>query len=341
MSAVRRVAVIIPYYQSEPGILARALRGVAAQALPEGVALRVHIVDDASPHPAWSELAEHPELQALDFVVTAQANAGPGAARNTALDLALAEVGTEFVAFLDSDDTWRPAHVADAISALDAGYDFYCCDNVRPGTYDRFSEHIPLLANSGEKLAERSDLIDPDGPVRGFPGGALTDDIAESYVSHTSTVVVRAKAIGDLRFDPDLRSAGEDRMFWLSLAAAGARIAVSWRCNVDCGSGLNLFFSAYDWDSPNTLERIGCQLLFAEKLLRNSGTTVRSREFAISRAAATRRAYSFLFVRSLLKLRTPPFRTFRRLLKFDPVLPFRMLPLFVREVLSRQRAEGL
>jgi hypothetical protein len=48
---------------------------------------------------------------------------------------------------------------------------------------------------------------------------ALCDEIAVDYISHTSTVVTRAALVRDLRFDPDLRSAGEDRMFWLDLGA--------------------------------------------------------------------------------------------------------------------------
>ncbi|MGP1358477.1 glycosyltransferase family 2 protein [Roseicyclus sp.] len=336
MSAFRRVGVVIPFYQREAGILSRALGGVAAQVLPEGVALRVYVVDDGSPRPATTELSDwHARLE---IVLIEQANGGPGRARNAALDRIEADGDVDLVAFLDSDDVWHPQHIADAIAALGHGYDFYCCDNVRPGTYALFSEHFPVLAGGGAGLAARSVVVDPEGPVRGFAPQELCDDVAVSYLSHTSTVVLRAGAIGDLRFDPDLRSAGEDRMFWLMLALAGARVAISWRVNVTCGQGVNLFFSAHDWNSPATVERLGCELLFAEKLLRHEILTEARRNYAKSRARRSRRAYSFLFLRMLVRLRPPPLGTFRRLLAFDPLLPLRMPPLFLGVLLDRRPA---
>jgi succinoglycan biosynthesis protein ExoW len=330
------VAVVIPYYQVDPGILARALEGIAAQELRPGTALRVYIVDDSSPLPAEKELSGSPLADALDIVLDRQPNGGPGAARNRGLDLVAFAGDADYVAFLDSDDTWRPRHIADALAALEKGYDFYCCDNARPGTYDLFSEHIEILKDGGAKLAPRATAIDPDGPVLGFAAHEIDDEVAVSYISHTSTVVVHAGLVRDLRFDPELRNAGEDRMFWLSLALAGARIAISWRRHVDCGRGVNLFFSAYSWDSPATVERFGCELLFAEKLRRHRALTPARLAFAKARAARSRRIYAFLFLRMLLRLRRPPLRTFRTLLRFDPLLPARMPALFLRVFLDRR-----
>jgi succinoglycan biosynthesis protein ExoW len=90
-------------------------------------------------------------------------------------------------------------------------------------------------------------------------------------------VVVAGGLVRSLRFDAELRGAGEDRMFWLELALAGARIAISWRCNVTCGTGVNLFFSAHDWNSAATLEKFASQLLFAEKLKRQKDSCRRRR----------------------------------------------------------------
>jgi succinoglycan biosynthesis protein ExoW len=335
---LHRVAVVIPYFQRDSGILCRALDGVAAQELPPGVTLRVIVVDDASPRPAASELASRANGAPLDIVLIEQENGGPGGARNAALDRIASEGAADVVAFLDSDDIWGPRHVADALTALEKGYDFYCCDNTRPGDYPLFSEHVQVLARGGAGLAARSVLLDHEGPVRGFPPQELCDDIAVSYLSHTSTVVVRAAAIGGIRFDPDLRNAGEDRMFWLMLALSGVRIAVSWRCNVTCGEGVNLFFSAHDWNSPETVERFGCELLFAEKLIRQQDLSQARRKYALARATRSRRAYAFLFLRMLLKRRKPPLGMFRSLLSFDPLLPLRMPPLFLRVLLDRRPA---
>lgn len=330
-----RIAVIIPYYQVEPGILARALDGIISQELPDDVALRVLVIDDASPHRAVDELAQHPHTAALDLVVERQTNGGPGDARNRGLDRARDAGDVDFVAFLDSDDVWSSCHLADALATLDRGYDFFCCDTARPGSFDRLSDNVAILKDEGAQLADCSELLNARGPVRGFAPHVLDDQFVTDYLSHTSTVVLRADTVRDIRFDSDLRSASEDRMFFISVALSGARVAISWANNVTCGAGVNLFFSAYDWNATATIERIGCQLLFAEKLMLQPHLNDTRLAFAEDRAHRTRRAYAFLFIRMILKLRRPPVRTFRRLVRFDPMLPVRMPALFLGVLFDR------
>lgn len=332
------VAVVIPYFQREAGILRRAVDSVLAQALPPGVEVWIVVIDDGSPHPARAELEGPAPAPPFRLTLAEQPNAGPGAARNAGLDLAHA-AGAGAVAFLDSDDTWHPRHLKDALQTLEKGYDFYFCDTGRDGAFERLTDSVPALAGGGAALAGRSVLLDAEWPVRGFAPHALDEAFLTGYPSHTSTVVLRAAAAGALRFDPDLRGASEDRMFWIDLVRAGARVAVSWRCNVDCGRGVNLFFSAYDWDSPATLERIGSQLLFAEKLRRLPDLPVAGHAFAEARVTQARRAYGFLFTRSLLKGRRPPTGAYRRLLRFDRWLPLRLPVLFLR-VLADRRPEA-
>jgi succinoglycan biosynthesis protein ExoW len=334
-----RIAVIVPYYQREPGILTRAVESVLAQVLPPEVLLTVLIIDDASPHPAEADLAALWAPPGITIKTLCQANAGPGEARNRGLEIAERDGRIDVVAFLDSDDIWSPTHLANALDALSMGYDFYCCDNSREGAFARMSDDVALLNDQGRALADRATVLDPEGPVLGFAPHALDDDFVTGYLSHTSTVVLRASRIKGLRFDPDLRNASEDRMFWLTVALAGAPVAISWRCNVSCGRGVNIFFSAHDWNDPATLERIGCQLLFAEKLIRMPVMTPRRTRFARDRARSTRRAYSFLFLRSLFRGRWPPITSFRRLVRIDPLLPLKMPVLFIA-VLADRRPEA-
>jgi succinoglycan biosynthesis protein ExoW len=330
------VAVIIPYFQRERGILLRAVESVLAQALPTAVFLRVIVIDDASPVAAEVELADVNAVPGVTLEIERQANAGPGGARNRGLALIEQAQDIHFVALLDSDDIWQPAHIGDALAALEQGYDFYCCDNSREGAFARFSQDVVVLNDNGHALTDRATLLDAEGPVMGFAAHALDDEVVTGYLSHTSTVVLRAKCIKGLRFDTDLRNASEDRMFWLTVALSGAAMVISWRCNVICGRGVNIFFSAYDWNAPATLERIGCQLLFAEKLIRMPVMTPRRRVFATDRARNTRRAYSFLFLRMLFRGRKPPLQSFRRLLRIDPWLPLRMPPLFIAVLFDRR-----
>src|SRR5262249_7787267 len=85
------------------------------------------IVDDCSPIPAASELRELIVDNSNRIrIVTLDKNSGQGAARNEGL--ASVTPGTEYVAFLDSDDEWTPDHLENAVLALDQGYDFYFSD---------------------------------------------------------------------------------------------------------------------------------------------------------------------------------------------------------------------
>ncbi len=331
-----QVAVIIPYFQRDKGILTRALESVLAQRLPPDVTLRVFVVDDTSPLPAETDLADLKTVAGITIDMVRQANAGPGGARNRGLELAEHHGGIDFVAFLDSDDSWLPTHLADALAALENGYDFYCCDNSRDGSFARFSEDVALLNDNGRALAGRATKLDAEGPILGFPPHALDDEFVTGYLSHTSTVVLRASRIHGLRFDPELRNASEDRMFWLTAVLSGAPVVISWRCNVICGKGVNVFFAAYGWDDPATLERIGCQLLFAEKLIRMPVMTANRDAFARNRARTTRRSYSFLFMRTLLRGRKPPLTSFRRLRHLDPWLPIKMPFLFIAVLFDRR-----
>ena len=102
---------------------------------------------------------------------------------------------------------------------------------------------------------------------------------------------------------------------------------------------MNLFFSAHDWNSAATLEKFASQLLFSEKLLRQSDLSDTRREFAETRARNCRRAYAFLFLRAFLKFRFPPLASLRRLVAYDPLLPLRMPGLFLDVLFDKRPPE--
>lgn len=109
-----KFTVVIPYYQKQHGVLGRALASVFSQTCQD---FDLVIVDDESPYPIENELAELSAEQQNRIKVVKQPNAGPGGARNTALDNVPAE--TSYVAFLDSDDIWTPDHLKNAEYSLD------------------------------------------------------------------------------------------------------------------------------------------------------------------------------------------------------------------------------
>lgn len=333
MKTAARIAVIIPFYQSEPGILARALDSIRAQVLPPGVRLQVIVVDDASPVPAMAEMAGYDDDDRITWRSIRQDNAGPGGARNTGLGYAAAIGNARYAAFLDSDDEWTPDHLANAVAALDQGYDFYFSDHRREGHFDSYFAMIDLMGLVTPALWDKGAVL--DDATRGFAPHALDPVFLREYLSQSSTVVLRMASQGHQRFDPELRHASEDRMMWIQIALSGARICVSTRSEVECGRGVNMFYESLEWDSPGIVTRLGSQLLFGQKLVRLPNADAGSGAGAGLREK--RDLYSYLLVRNLLKGRPTGLRSLRPLMRRDPLLPLRLPFLFARFALAKRR----
>jgi succinoglycan biosynthesis protein ExoW len=233
------IAVVIPYYQRASGLLARALMSVDVQRLQD---LRIYVVDDASPSPAEADLALLPSGFQHEVRVLKQANAGPGPARNLALDALDDDI--DVVAFLDSDDAWGVDHLAKAEIGFSAGADFYFSDHQREGeTETRF-------AQCG---------FQPDGPPISVADGVhwcnpsqVFRAIVERSPVGTSTVVIRRGAIGANRFTDQLRSAGEDSIFWLEILSSLPATACGVLNEVTYGRGVNIF-SHGGWGDAKSL----------------------------------------------------------------------------------------
>lgn len=331
---VERVAVIIPFYQREAGILRRAMDSVYAQRLPEDVSLHVFIIDDSSPQSPAADLEGLDQTAQVTWSMHTQENTGPGGARNRGLDLAEAQ-GFDYIAFLDSDDSWLPLHLADALAALRRGYGMYFCDNGREGSHESWAEEIDTLRDRGVAIRAKAQEISHDGLGMGFPAGALAAEMIAEYLCQTSAVVLRGSALTGLRFDEELRRAGEDYMFWIQLAVHGPAVFISWHQNVICGRGVNICFASYDWNSPGTLGRVGDQLLFWQKLSRIPLVKTVEAIDVKQGIKKYQRAYGFLFIRSVLKGRMPQTDVLSKLMRYDPLLLVRMPFLFARVSLSR------
>ncbi|WP_312184421.1 glycosyltransferase family 2 protein, partial [Massilia timonae] len=183
------IAVVIPYFQRQEGLLQQALASVASQELlPD----EVIVVDDSSPIPARDEVApvlrDFPQLKVR---VVEQPNGGPASARNKGLDNVSPHC--HYVAFLDSDDMWHPAHLLRAHAALELGNDFYFSDYFRIGQTKTVFEQT-----SGFRKDEHPVLPDC-GTVARYRGN-MTEQILRANVIGTPTVVYRFKKFAALRF---------------------------------------------------------------------------------------------------------------------------------------------
>ncbi len=183
-----RVSVVTPVHD-RAAYLALAVESVLAQGFP---GVEHIVVDDGSTDGTPAVAARFGDR--IRFV--RQENAGPAPARNRALSLARGE----YVAFLDSDDVWRPGRLARQVPMLDA-------------------------APRAGLLYAAVDYVDEDGnpsPVRRSrrptPSGWILPALLRHNVMETSTVLVRRRLVEEAGgFDPRLRWC-EDHDLWLRIA---------------------------------------------------------------------------------------------------------------------------
>lgn len=104
-----RVSVIIPTY-NRAETLSRAIDSALEQTVED---LEVVVVDDGSTDETSSVLAEYDDPRVRPVVHAT--NQGANVARNTGIDHAQGD----YVAFLDSDDTWLPSKLERQLAALE------------------------------------------------------------------------------------------------------------------------------------------------------------------------------------------------------------------------------
>jgi succinoglycan biosynthesis protein ExoW len=199
-----RVAVIIPYYQRQAGLLRRALSSVAAQ---EYRPVQVVVVDDGSPCSAADEISPQLRDALPGLTVVRQVNRGVAAARNASLALLRDDVAA--VALLDSDDYWTPSHLRHAATALALGADFFFSNSLREGeTTDYYRAH------PRRELLCQSQPVAGTAPIKRW-SASISALFGAGCVFETASVVFRRSVFPQLRFSSRFRRAGEDQAaFW-------------------------------------------------------------------------------------------------------------------------------
>lgn len=256
---MQTVSIIIPFFQDKPGILTRALRSIQSQHIPANWAVEVLIVDDASPCPAHDEAQVMHWRQPLRLRVVRQENGGVAAARNRGLEEV--DPSTTLIAFLDSDDIWPADHLARAIQAHEAGFDFYFADNRRQGFHE---SHVRSLC--GPETGRFIAAAQQKSGILAIPTDAMVGLVVQEFPTQASTTVYKFSIAQDLRFNTDLRAAGEDILFFTELTSKAQKIGLDLDSIVDCGGGLNIYFGNLNWDSPKCLA-IRVDQLIAHRLI--------------------------------------------------------------------------
>jgi len=317
------IAVVIPFYQRKSGILRKSVLSALAQ--QGDFEVRVVIVDDASPVSARSEIADLLETSPERFVLIEQANTGPAAARNRALENVPAS--TEYVAFLDSDDEWIVEHLANALQVLNTGDDFY------------FADHYQI--NQSVSAFKRAGRIKPDSHPS-LPGarylhhyaGNMFDQIIDGNVVGTSTVVYRWAKFPLLRFREEFVYAGEDYLFWMELAKLTSHVGFSEQVECTYGEGVNIFAGS-GWGTEKSLIRLHYEMKFKRVLPRLFSLT--TAQLVSNRASVKQLRQMFVadVLHRVMHRKPVPISTLIAQFRIDPGSLLWFIPLAVRVVLKR------
>jgi len=95
--------------------------------------------------------------------------------------------------------------------------------------------------------------------------GDMFDQIIRGNVIGTSTVVYDFDRFRSQRFDEAFYSAGEDYLFWIALARAGAHFAFSSDVEAYYGYGVNVYAGS-GWGTPGYLRRIQNEMRYRKRL---------------------------------------------------------------------------
>jgi glycosyltransferase involved in cell wall biosynthesis len=184
-SANLSVTAIIPTFRSEKEVM-RAIESVLNQSSPVN---EIIVVDDASDDQTVRVVrnfaATHPQIR---LIVNDQ-NLGPGQSRNAAWNLAT----SEYLAFLDADDTWHPKKI----------------ELQREWFRANSSE---VICGTRHCIVNQDDVSD-DGEI--FSQFSIEDLLRRNRFT-TPSVMLRRDI--PLRFDSKIRLS-EDYLLWMEIAS--------------------------------------------------------------------------------------------------------------------------
>lgn len=194
-----KISVIIPCFNRERRIGAAIESALGQELAP----LEVVVIDDGSVDRSAAIAEEFGE----PVRVVRTPNRGPSSARNTGLR----EARGDWVAFLDSDDTWAPEKLATQVRAIEAF----------PGTELVFSD-TRTFADERVEIESRFDLggvrgaaVERQGDFLRFNRSLFSRLLEESRI-FTSAVLVRRR-LPLLEF-PERFKGPEDWALWMTLA---------------------------------------------------------------------------------------------------------------------------
>ena len=289
MTQAGKIAVVIPFYQRTPGVLAKTIRSVLDQTGVENVLAIV--VDDGSPIKARDELARFLPEAGDRLCIVEQVNGGAAAARNTGLDNVPADA--DAVAFLDSDDIWTVDHLANAMFALNNGFDLYFSD------FYQLNQTVTAFNRAGRIKVADHPLIAGSEHIHEYRGD-MVDQIITGNILGTSVIVCRREVATAIRFRTYFRHTGEEYLYWIELARRSRKIAFSDKPECRYEAGVNIY-SESAWGKEKYLSVIVDDVKYRQIILSEYSPTATQRRFLEDRIRLLRRSFTAGLVHRLLR----------------------------------------
>ena len=191
-----KVSVIIPTYKTAD-LIAGCLDSVFAQTYSDFEAM---VVNDGSPDTPELEKALQPYMGRIVYIK--QENKRAAGARNNAIRQARGE----FVAFLDSDETWLPIHLASQMRLLDSD-----------PSLDLVYSNAMMVGDSVSKR-EFMERCPSNGPA------TFEALIVERCQIPISTVVARKRTLLEVGLFDEKLARCDDYDLWVRTAFSGSKI---------------------------------------------------------------------------------------------------------------------
>jgi glycosyltransferase involved in cell wall biosynthesis len=208
-NASPRISVIIPAYKTAH-LIAGCLDSVLSQTYQDFEAI---VVNDGSPDTPELEKVLQPYMGRIVYIL--QPNKRAAGARNTAIQQARGE----FLAFLDSDDSWLPDHLASQMKLVDAdpSLDLVYSNALLVGNPEQEMEFMERCPSHGEATF-----------------AAL---IVERCQIPISTVVVRKQALLKAGLFDEKLPRCDDYDMWVRTAFHGARMGYTRKVQARLNAG--------------------------------------------------------------------------------------------------------
>lgn len=191
------ISVVIPLYNKAPYVR-RTLESISRQTFSD---FEVIVVDDGSTDEGPRLVSEYPDPR---FRVIAEANTGPGSARNRGIR----EARGDYIAFLDADDEWAPSYLEEGLRLLSVHSD---AASITSGYIDFPSQVSREAMWRARGITEGTHRLTPDTP-------AILAVHMLAYMSPCSTIVraEKARKWGGF-YDKDKCLYAEDAFLWLKI----------------------------------------------------------------------------------------------------------------------------